>query len=144
MIQPAPSASSSAGAPGQPREHALLRLDAYSRYAEILAAQLDALEDAEPDLDRFHSLTLARAAVAQEIDAAGPLAVDSPEIQDLVHRIRDQIHECRRTDAAVLERLGQLKQDTARALHTLDGRKNARAGYQVAGPGDGARLDVKL
>jgi hypothetical protein len=144
MIQPAASVARAASSTADPREHALLRLDAYSRYGEILAAQLAALAPPEPDLERFNELTRERAAVAREIDDAAPLPIGAPEIHDLVHNIRERIHECRRADAAVLERLSQLRHDTGRALHAMDGRKTGRAGYLATEQPDRSQLDVKL
>lgn len=128
------------------RRQAELRLDAFfGRYAEILEAQLQALDGKAPDLERFQALAGERAELAREIDAAPRPLPDTPELRDLIARIRERVQRCRPTDAAVIRRLGELREETARALDGLEKGKPARSGYLVPGgePKGGRRIDVK-
>jgi hypothetical protein len=149
MIQRSSAAARAAPPPPAPREQVARRLDAYSRYGEILAAQLDALSRQDPDIERFTALAEERAALAAGIDesavpVADPQLAESPEVRDLLVRIRDQLQHCQRTDAAVIRRLGELRQETADALDAMDTRKAARSGYGSATHGPvPATLDVR-
>lgn len=64
--------ATAAPSPREPLAALQLRVDAFSRYADLVTAQLTALDEA--DLDTFALLADHRDALAAEIDAAPPLA----------------------------------------------------------------------
>ena len=133
--------------PGRSRRRgdAERHLEAFGRYAEILDAQLLALDGKAPDLERFNALSKERAALAREIDATPRPLPDAPELKDLIARIRDRVQGCRETDLAVIRRLGELRDETTRALDGLEKGRPARSGYLGgAASKGGVKLDVKL
>ena len=77
-------------------------VDAYERYARILADQPDAPEAADPDLGRFHELAEERARIAREIEADDDGAGAHPSQRPTVAA---RLEECRALDRRVIERL---------------------------------------
>jgi hypothetical protein len=119
------------------------RLDAWDRYARILADQLAALDGSEPDLDRFNELARERDLIASEIDVLDRPVPGSPEAAGVVARLRERLETCRTADRAVLDRLGQLRGETRRAVGQMQDRKVGRAGYMTTADTGGQRVDVK-
>ncbi len=120
------------------------RLDAWDRYARVLAGQIAALEGAEPDLERFHQLARERAQLAREIDQLGRAEQEDPASAGVVARIRDRLEDCRVSDRAVLDRIAELRGETQEAVGEMRARSAGRRGYtRVGAESGGQRVDVR-
>jgi len=100
-------------------------MDAYDRYARVLAAQLNALRTGEPDLDRFHELADERERIAKEIESGDPESTGRPDRAMLAARMQ----ELRALDRQVLERLRELRTVTVDALTGIRERTQDRNSY---------------
>jgi len=138
-------------APASPHRDALRsRVDAYRRYAELLAAQLAALEGG--DLDAFDALAELRDRLAAEIDAGPALppewqhdlaTASDPEVDRLVAEAQHALAQCAEADRNVRQRLQGLRAETLAAIRSIDGRQPAVRQYLEADAPAG-RLDVRL
>jgi hypothetical protein len=126
------------------------RVDAYRRYAELLAAQLSALEGG--DLDAFDALAELRDRLAEEIDAGptlpsewrhDPTAPSDPEVDRLLVEAQHALARCAEADQLVRQRLQGLRAETLAAIRSIEGRQPAVRQYLEADAPSG-RLDVRL
>ncbi len=99
-------------------------MDAYDRYARVLAAQLETLRD-DPDLDRFHELAEERDRIAQEIEADDGDGTHPSQRPTVAERLE----ELRALDRQVVERLGELRAGTVRAIQGFKARAPDRNSY---------------
>lgn len=100
-------------------------MDAYDRYGRVLAAQLEALRDGEPDLDRFNELADERERIAREIEAGNPDAREPTRPTGRAARLQ----ELRALDRQVMERLRELRTATVDALRGIQDRAPDRNSY---------------
>ena len=126
------------------------RLAVYRRYAEVVRAQLQALQ--EEDLSRFSELAEDRQRIQDELgqDAPGIPATGKSEAggQVLVDGARDELEEVMALDRDIQNRLVRMRGKVAAQLRDISSRKDSARAYltrdslsEVEG---NARLNVRL
>lgn len=143
----------------------------YARYAELIVAQIEAV-DAD-DLDRFRSLAEERDELARRIDAdedpgvgaaggdedadealamaaLGGLAYGhtadegAREVEHLLGEVRLLLERCREHDARLREKLARLRDETRESIRDLERRRPGVQEYLQPTPERQARFDVRL
>jgi hypothetical protein len=117
------------------------RVDAFTRYADLVTAQLTAL--GEGDLEAFGLLADRRDELAAEIDAA-PSLTELVADDELLSRARAEL--TRGTEAArvVEESLLAMRQETQHALESLETRGRALRQYLETDAASQATVDISL
>lgn len=144
--------------------------DGYARYAEIVHAQLEALN--ADDMDAFARLAVVRDALAVRIDSGeeietesvprgesaghdhaaglrgGGAALDRAEGPETAARLlteaRHHLEMCLERDEQLRLRLRAMREETREAIQELDVRGSQLGRYLQTGTGGSTRLDIRL
>lgn len=146
-----------AAASGAPSGGALAllqdRVDAFSRYADLVTAQLTALDEA--DLDAFALLADHRDALASEIDAGPALAdlmvapgaapsPDSDTNDELLARAQAELTRAAAAAHVVDQSLQTMRLETHKSIQYLDSRAPALRRYLETDGTGGTTVDISL
>lgn len=121
----------------------------YARYADLIVAQIDAIQ--AEDLERFRSLAEERDAVARQIDEAPEQEadgteedrVDPDEIDRLMGEVRLLLERCREHDARLRDQITRMRDEAREALGRLERRRPHVEAY-VRAQDAASRVDVRL
>lgn len=120
--------------------------DAYARYAHLVLAQIQALD--EGDVDRVESLAAERSALAAEIDGADAArALETPGGERLLAAVRHALTRAAEADARLRRRLGELRSETREAIGETDhaAQRIATLARSYGNPApNGSRIDLSL
>jgi hypothetical protein len=111
--------------------------DAWARYAELISAQLDALE--EDEIELVDALGRQRQQLADEIETLGFDGSDSEALAE----VRRQVAACREADTVLRQRLASRHEENVVGTRRVDRWRKALHGYARGLPG-AAAIDVKL
>lgn len=127
----------------------LRRLEAYRRYARLVAWQAEALEAG--DLDRFQALSQDRELLQESLEAEEPVengALADPRIADLAARVRLELQRAARTGEALEEGLTRLRDRTAADIRAMEARESSVRRYvtedEAGAGGARARVNIRL
>ncbi len=122
----------------------------YARYADLIVAQIEALQ--AEDLERYRSLAEERDELARQIDAVqGPEVdgaededrVDPDEIDRLMGEVRLLLERCREHDARLRDQITRMRDEARDALGQLERRRPHVEAY-VRAPDPATRFDVRF
>jgi len=113
--------------------------DAYARYADLIAAQLAAIENDE--FDEFTSLTHEREALARSIDSMH--AVDPDGSAEIARAAMSHLEAALAADVMLRERIDRIQNDSLDGARAIG--RNRKAIRSYAAPAEtGARVDLSL
>lgn len=113
--------------------------DAYARYAELISAQLDAIEAG--DLDAFAGFTRERDAVARSIDSIH--AEDPAAGTDIASELLPRLEAALTLDVRLRERLDRIHEESLAGAQSIDRNRAAIRSYG-APAGAGTNLDLSF
>ena len=120
--------------------------DAYARYAHLVIAQLEALDDG--DLDRFAGLAVERDALATTIDGQKPALSDlGPAADRILAEARHNLMRAADADRSLRRRLSEMSAESRAAIGEAAkaADRTAEIGRSYAPPtAPGGRLDVSF
>jgi hypothetical protein len=113
--------------------------DAYTRYAELVAAQIAAIEAG--DLDGFTSLTHERDRLAHDIDG---MQADDPEgSADIATQAMPELEAALAADILLREKLAAIQGESLDGARSIDRNRDAIRSYGA--PSEmGAKVDLSL
>lgn len=113
--------------------------DAYARYADLITAQIDAIESGDHDV--FVSLTQERDQVARDID--GMHAEDPVSSAETAREERPRLEAALAADVQLREKLSAIQHESLDGARSIDRNRDAIRSYGAPAE-TGARLDLSL